>query len=93
MGPRSCERGNMRKSWSCGGGSPSFNGAALVRARKFDVSEMGVTLVHGRFNGAALVRARKSRERLIHLFGCCASMGPRSCERGNLLDLLLADSL
>src|SRR5581483_5803124 len=83
MGPRSCERGNMRKSWSCGGGSPSFNGAALVRARKFDVSEMGVTLVHGRFNGAALVRARKCvrPERLPRRL--VASMGPRSCERGN----------
>src|SRR5581483_10266770 len=133
MGPRSCERGNVTFSDLTSPAHLSFNGAALVRARKCcrsgycrlelhcfngaalvrvrkcrQRSETAVNLSF-RFNGAALVRARKSffvdaqcvssvkslqwgrarasaeirrplqrRKRLI-----VASMGPRSCERGN----------
>ncbi len=40
--------------------------------------------VQGRFNGAALVRARKCRStQFMHWPKNTASMGPRSCERGN----------
>src|SRR5579884_2767892 len=58
MGPRSCERGNAPGArWARWNGR-SFNGAALVRARKFAQSRPGCLPEHG-FNGAALVRARK----------------------------------
>ncbi len=64
-------------------GAQGFNGAALVRARK------SFSFIHSPpflpcFNGAALVRARKSDsppgDRQLSRR---ASMGPRSCERGN----------
>ncbi len=39
------------------------------------------------FNGAALVRARKCADRTRQLGdSAVASMGPRSCERGNAID-------
>ncbi len=60
----------------------SFNGAALVRARKSACIRLMSASVNG-FNGAALVRARKSPKTRGILGAWAASMGPRSCERGN----------
>src|SRR5581483_8574650 len=65
-----------QRSWS-------FNGAGLVRARKFDID----TLASCMSTRLQWGRARASAE--IHLDGgrgiatLAASMGPRSCERGN----------
>src|SRR5579885_2391990 len=84
-----------------------FNGAALVRARKYarrlPFAPRRESLQWGRarasaeipnqsshqqsagtsFNGAALVRALKSPKTRGILGAWAASMGPRSCERGN----------
>ncbi len=59
MGPRSCERGNRACAAESARIERSFNGAALVRARKYApaLSRFG-RHIYG-FNGAALVRARK----------------------------------
>ncbi len=66
-----------------------FNGAALVRARKCSVV-CGRRLQSGCFNGAALVRARKcATEWAVVLHPRRASMGPRSCERGNVVQHVL----
>ncbi len=67
--------------------SRGFNGAALVRARKYVARSFSVCVHFACFNGAALVRARKfGRERCGYSIVVCASMGPRSCERGNDAD-------
>src|SRR5581483_2430204 len=88
MGPRSCERGNGRiRSRTRASTAYCFNGAALVRARKYVARSFSVCVHFACFNGAALVRARKfGRERCGYSIVVCASMGPRSCERGNDAD-------
>src|SRR5581483_3057581 len=106
MGPRSCERGNSAGNGSSSNRTSSFNGAALVRARKCQIVyhehvpapplqwgrarasaemtlEASTLCAYDRFNGAALVRARKSPDPPIVTGARLASMGPRSCERGN----------
>ncbi len=65
------------------GAMARFNGAALVRARKFDKIIYRESEAYDGFNGAALVRARKSPDPPIVTGARLASMGPRSCERGN----------
>src|SRR5579884_348823 len=109
MGPRSCERGNVlilpgSVPVPCG-----FNGAALVRARKWDGKGARVSFVAwlqwGRARASAEItsenfndiyhselqwgRARASAEIRPRRGGASsegrASMGPRSCERGNSL--------
>src|SRR5579885_3181378 len=87
MGPRSCERGNWETAGLSRTVSLGFNGAALVRARKYVARSFSVCVHFACFNGAALVRARKfGRERCGYSIVVCASMGPRSCERGNDAD-------
>src|SRR5581483_6509512 len=83
MGPRSCERGNGDEAAYAPARGKCFNGAALVRARKFrnaSSSSCRTELLQwGRARASAeiaLFRVARSRRRL-------ASMGPRSCERGN----------
>src|SRR5581483_6034507 len=62
-----------------------FNGAALVRARKYGWRSGGKDCQGTGFNGAALVRARKWVAPGCDLLQVGeASMGPRSCERGNM---------
>src|SRR5581483_4336240 len=75
---RKCEKGGENDDDDL----QSFNGAALVRARKSE--EKCLRKPHpASFNGAALVRARKSQPRVVGIAQRSASMGPRSCERGN----------
>src|SRR5581483_10983973 len=83
MGPRSCERGNGDEAAYAPARGKCFNGAALVRARKFrnaSSSSCRTELLQwGRARASAeiaLFRVARSRRRF-------ASMGPRSCERGN----------
>ncbi len=83
-GPRSFERGNsFRTPLHFLHEQSGFNGAALLRARKWHVTAIA-THPSRRFNGAALLRARKCSptpprsERMRR-----ASTGPRSFERGN----------
>src|SRR5581483_9795559 len=83
MGPRSCERGNQPATVSCAS-LPEWLQWGRARAS----AEMPATLLvphvaRARFNGAALVRARKSRGVGASPEEARASMGPRSCERGN----------
>src|SRR5581483_9346620 len=59
MGPRSCERGNDPELRDDLRKPESFNGAALVRARKCLVVSITCCQYFLCFNGAALVRARK----------------------------------
>ena len=59
-GPRSGERGDNRRESSPNRRNRSFNGAALGRARRWNVGRCGKRLHHHGFNGAALGRARRS---------------------------------
>src|SRR5581483_4647067 len=86
MGPRSCERGNVlilpgSVPVPCG-----FNGAALVRARKWDGKGARVSFVAwlqwGRARASAEIPPGRGGLGALH----DASMGPRSCERGNQQD-------
>jgi len=83
-GPRSFERGNgIGALIEVDAGAVGFNGAALIRARKY-VGRANDATHTGCFNGAALIRARKSQklmDALDHVRN--ASTGPRSFERGN----------
>src|SRR5579885_2044161 len=83
MGPRSCERGNMRAAFLSRLGENRFNGAALVRARKSPKTR-------GILGAWAASMGPRSCERGNHVandaplkLSFLASMGPRSCERGN----------
>src|SRR5581483_9078510 len=86
MGPRSCERGNRACAAESARIERSFNGAALVRARKSRLSAdrtvVLLLLQWGRARASAEIprRGRASGQRLRG-----ASMGPRSCERGNVV--------
>ncbi len=85
MGPRSFERGNERSATTRRSQCAGFNGAALVRARKWSAA--------ARYRRASTIalqwgRARSSAEICAVAAGyrcrrADASMGPRSFERGN----------
>ncbi len=84
MGPRSCERGNqwqvIRSGWSV----TMLQWGRARASAEISLRRSAARVCQSGFNGAALVRARKCRP----LYSCRmsrerASMGPRSCERGN----------
>src|SRR5581483_5533625 len=83
MGPRSCERGNDLVADLRHHAILRFNGAALVRARKSEQEPIDsyvlILLQWGRARASAEMRRIG-----IHIhYPIVASMGPRSCERGN----------
>jgi len=82
MGPHSFECGNDVLACDRHKMGTGFNGAALVRVRKF-VCVDRASLSGGSFNGAALVRVRKSIGSKPYGPWPLASMGPHSFECGN----------
>ena len=86
MGPRSHERGNRPGSSVGCRRRGCFNGAAFSRTRKQSIAITVGSTVHVLQWGRVLTNAETSRlddgpDAVTH-----ASMGPRSHERGNLLD-------
>ena len=90
MGPRSCERGNVYCPRGTRARTRSFNGAALVRARKYGMTAFILSPLDGELQWG---RARASAEmsHAVRRTGRArrASMGPRSCERGNVTNVTL----
>ena len=88
--PRSHERGNARSSPRPPPQLCRFNGAAFSRTRKLCPLNRLARMCHSPgFNGAAFSRTRKTNAIAVSRWstGCkSASMGPRSHERGNLID-------
>ena len=82
-GPRSIERGGRDKVSGKPQAMPSFNGAALNRARRVSALKQTYAATP-RFKGAALIRAGRADHTLNPVWGCTASTGPRSIERGGV---------
>src|SRR5581483_11576367 len=83
MGPRSCERGNVVARESLLDRAELQWGRARASAEMV-CSQTRTSRACRCFNGAALVRARKCIEQARRSgVRASASMGPRSCERGN----------
>ncbi len=84
MGPRSCERGNVVELGGDLFWKLRFNGAALVRARKCRIAAFWPfaegQLQWGRARASAEISCNAAAKGHVDT----ASMGPRSCERGNL---------
>src|SRR5581483_65982 len=83
MGPRSCERGNHAGEAADRHSFRSFNGAALVRARKLRHTKNKNAFVHELQWGRARASAEMGMLTFCYGMLILASMGPRSCERGN----------
>src|SRR5581483_9811349 len=83
MGPRSCERGNVVELGGDLFWKLRFNGAALVRARKCRIAAFWPfaegQLQWGRARASAEISCNAAAKGHVDT----ASMGPRSCERGN----------
>ncbi len=83
MGPRSFNRGNRTKKMVARIGLPGFNGAAVFQPRKWVDQYADVKEAHPLQWGRGLSTAEMSIRDVADIMGNCASMGPRSFNRGN----------